>query len=101
LPTETLIVCELTKFKIPPGPEIRAKHLRFLREHGDQGKLLMSGRFADARGAMILWNVGSLKEAEDIARKDPYVDGDVTSYELREWPVIFNYTVNPPVVPPL
>lgn len=58
----------------------------------------MAGRFADAKGAMVLWNVRKLDVAKEMAEQDPYVkEGFLAYYELREWPVMFNYTVKPAV----
>ncbi len=59
----------------------------------------MAGRFADSKGAMILWNTDTLEEARRIAGEDPYVQQNMISYELREWPLIFNYMVEPPLRP--
>ena len=94
-----MIVCELTSYKFAPPPELRAEHLRFLRGRGDRGALLMAGRFADGRGALILWDVASVEEAKKAAEEDPYVRGGAVDYELREWPRTFDYTKDPPVVP--
>ena len=59
----------------------------------------MAGRFADARGAQILRNVSSMDEARQLAEEDPFVKGSfLPTYELREWPMIFNYTVSPPQI---
>ncbi len=94
-----MIVCEITRYKSAPSAELRAEHLKFLRERGAKGEVLMAGRFADARGGMILWKVGSMAEAEKIAVEDPYVRGRALTYELREWSATFDYTVDPPSVP--
>ena len=95
-----MIVSEITTYtKGAPSGEIRAKHLKWERSCGDKGKIIMAGRFADARGAQILWNVASLEEAKQLAEEDPFVAENLISYDLREWPVIFNYTVSPPLVP--
>ena len=72
--------------------------MNFLRESGQKGKLLMAGRFADLEGALILWRVDSVKEARGIAEKDPYVIEGLLTYDLREWPAIFDYTRTPPIV---
>jgi uncharacterized protein YciI len=91
-----LIVCEITKYRSLPAGEIRSSHMRFLKDYGERGKILLAGRFADLRGAMIIWKVKSLEEAQEIAKKDPYLDAGLIDYELREWPVLFNYTTTPP-----
>lgn len=58
----------------------------------------MGGRFADSKGALIIWKVESLVEARKIAEADPLVIGDLLTFELREWPVAFDYTQNHPKV---
>ena len=94
-----MIVSEITTYtKGAPSGETRTKHLRWEKSCGDKGKIVMAGRFADARGAQILWNVNSMDEARKLAEEDPFVKESLLTYELREWPVIFNYTVNPPVI---
>ena len=94
-----MIVCEITTYKNgPPEGDVRKKHLNFLRESGQKGKLLMAGRFADLKGALILWRVDSIDEARGIAEKDPYAVEGLATYDLREWPAIFDYTRNPPLV---
>ena len=95
-----MIVCEITKYKTVPTGEVRTRHMQFLKECGQKGKIVMAGRFADAKGAMILWDANSLDEVKDIAKRDPYVKENLLlDYELREWPVLFNYTVKPAIVP--
>ena len=94
-----MIVCEITTYKNgPPEGEVRKKHLSFLRESGQNGKLLMGGRFADLKGALILWRVDSVEEARGIAEKDPLVIEGLLTYDLREWPASFDYTRTPPLV---
>jgi uncharacterized protein len=93
-----MIVCEITRYKTVPTGEPRSRHLQFLKECGEKGKILMAGRFADAKGAMILWNAESFEEIREIAKTDPYVKESLIDYELREWPVLFNYTTKPPIV---
>jgi hypothetical protein len=94
-----LIVCEIITYKNgAPEGEVRKKHMNFLRESGQKGKLLMVGRFADLKGALILWQVASVEEARGIAEKDPYVIEGLVTYDLREWPAIFDYTKTPPLV---
>lgn len=95
-----MLVCETTTYATVPVGDSRSRHMDFLREYGDKGKIVMAGRFADAKGAMVIWNVSSLDEAKKLAEKDPYLkEGLLKNYELREWPVLFNYTVKPPILP--
>ena len=52
-----MIICEITRYKRVPEGEIRSTHMQFLKEYGEKGKILMAGRFADSKGAMIIWDV--------------------------------------------
>jgi len=95
-----MIVCEITTYtKGAPTGEIRTKHLKWERSCGDRGKIIMAGRFADAKGALILWNVNSVEEVKQLVKGDPFVQEDLLTYELREWPLSFNYTISPPLTP--
>lgn len=82
-----MYVCEITTYRRLPDDAIREKHLAYLRSKAKQGKLVMSGRFADLKGALIVWRVGSLEEAERLAREDPYYTEGLIDYQLREWNV--------------
>lgn len=93
-----MIICEITSYKRVPEGDVRSSHMRFLKEYGEKGKILMAGRFADSKGAMIIWDVESFDEVRAIAKTDPYVTVGLVDYELREWPVLFNYTTSPPKV---
>jgi uncharacterized protein YciI len=94
-----MFVCEITSYTSLPKEEDRAEHLRFLGEKGASGKVVMAGRFADSKGALIVWRVDSLNEAKNLAQQDPYIKKGLVKYELREWTLSFDYTVNPPLKP--
>ena len=99
LSARIMIVSEITIYtRGAPSGEIRAKHLRWEKSCGDREKIIMAERFADGKGAQILWNVGSLEEAKQLAEEDPFVEDNLLTYELREWPVIFDCTVKPPII---
>jgi len=61
---------------------------------GARGKLALSGRFADAKGALIIWRVNSLTEAEELARGDPYYQAGLIDYQLREWNLSLKFPEN-------
>lgn len=86
-----MLVCEITTYRRLPGDDKRAEHLSYLKEKGEAGKLAVSGRFADMKGALIVWRVKSLSEAEQLANGDPYVVSGLVDYELREWNVSLKY----------
>jgi hypothetical protein len=46
----------------------------------------MGGPFADRSGGLIVFETGSLEEAETLVSKDPFVTGGVIgSRRLKEW----------------
>jgi uncharacterized protein YciI len=52
----------------------------------EEGKLLAAGPFADESGALLLFRVESLSEAEEIVAADPYYSGPgITVVSLKEW----------------
>jgi uncharacterized protein len=94
-----MYVREETTYRTKPSDDQRRIHLKFLREQGDKGKVVMAGRLADGLGALIIWEVESVEEAQKIASGDPYAKAGLVAYTLREWAPTFDYTKNPPVTP--
>ncbi|WP_062202374.1 YciI family protein [Demequina salsinemoris] len=67
----------------------RPEHLAHFRSLADAGKVPVIGRYGDSLepGALIVLDVDSLAEAEDIVAHDPYVlAGLVPAHAIREWP---------------
>jgi uncharacterized protein YciI len=62
---------------------------------------MMSGRFSDKWGALILWRVDSIKEARELATKDPFFQNQMTTFILKEWNMTWDFTKTPPVHPKL
>jgi uncharacterized protein YciI len=89
-----MIVCELTSYRRLPDDKIRASHLSYLESKAKEGKVALSGRFADSKGALIVWRVRSMVEAEELARGDPYYTAGLIDYELREWNLSFKFPQN-------
>ncbi|WP_082651658.1 YciI family protein [Gorillibacterium timonense] len=61
------------------------EHVRHLRELDQQGKLILCGPFIDYKGGMVIIQAESYEEADQIARRDPFVSSGTESYELRTW----------------
>jgi uncharacterized protein YciI len=95
----SVYVREETRYKTQPSDDLRKAHLNFLTERGDQGKVLLAGRFSDKLGALIVWRVESVEEAQRFASEDPYVRASLVEYTLREWVTALDYTKNPPLRP--
>ena len=96
-----MIICQLVSFAEQPSKELMKRHRRFLNGQGEQKKLLMAGRFADKTGSLMLWQVGSVKEARDIALQDPYFRNEITTFILKEWNLTWDFTIGPPLQPEL
>ena len=96
-----MIICEIVSFSEQPSDEVKKLHRQFLREQSEMRKLVMAGRFADKTGSLMLWRVGSVKEAREIAMRDPYFRNEVTTFILKEWGVTWDFTATPPVQPKL
>ncbi|MGI0090257.1 MAG: YciI family protein, partial [Nitrososphaerales archaeon] len=67
-----MLVCEITTFLVTPPNEALARHVSFLKEIGENGKLFMAGKYRDNTGGLRIWYVGSLEEAQSLAKNDPY-----------------------------
>jgi len=63
-----------------------APHRDFLAELRAQGKLAMTGGFADGSGgAYVLQNVASLAEAQALVARDPLLRQDASALTVYEW----------------
>ncbi|WP_249896835.1 YciI family protein [Paenibacillus sp. PK3_47] len=65
--------------------EIIRQHVRHLQELERSGQLVLCGPFSDYPGGMVIVRAASREEAEEIARRDPYVTSGIRSYEVRTW----------------
>lgn len=69
---------------------IRPTHRDYLKSLFDQGKLVLSGPFADDAGALLIYEVADEAEARALIAADPYTEANViSSNELREWRQIY------------
>jgi len=69
--------------------ETRPRHREYLRSLLDSGKLAMSGPWTDDTGALIIYDVEDLAEAERLLDADPYRDaGVITNARIKEWHVV-------------
>lgn len=63
----------------------REAHYQFLAQLRVQGKLELSGPFTDKSGGAYLLRVDSLKEAQEIAFKDPVHTSGSSIVTVYEW----------------
>lgn len=71
----------------------RPAHRQYLTGLRDQGKLVISGPFADDAGGLLVYEAENSEQVEQMVRDDPFArQGVFLSWEIRPWNVIF---VNP------
>ena len=64
----------------------RDEHNQFLENLKGEGKLFCAGPYGDFEGAMLVLEVGSSDEAENIMKVEPhFINGFITDYEIKEW----------------
>src|SRR5215212_5006530 len=69
--------------------QTRPVHREYLRSLLDEGKLAISGPWADDTGALIVYEAENMAEAEDILEGDPYRGaGVIANATLKEWRVV-------------
>ena len=80
------VVKDYEKLRIP----FRAAHLDYSRSAVERGELLLGGALADpVDGAVLLFRGDSPDVAENFARKDPYVRGQlVLRWQVRLWTTV-------------
>jgi hypothetical protein len=76
---------------------IRPTHRQYLASLIQKGQLAISGPFTDDSGALIVYEAGSLEEAEQLLRGDPFcANGIFLKWVLRPWnPVMANRELFP------
>jgi len=67
--------------------EIVAQHFEHLKKLNQTGKVMMAGRFTDVLFGLVMLEVESKEEAEQIMHEDPAVKANVFYAELYPWRV--------------
>jgi uncharacterized protein YciI len=67
----------------PPAPVVAAHRAR-LRDLAGRGIVAMAGPF-EGGGGLVILDVGSAEEAEELARGDPFVINGTHRYRLVRW----------------
>ncbi|MEO6084079.1 MAG: YciI family protein [Umezawaea sp.] len=66
--------------------EVRPKHREYLDTLVEKGVLLLSGPYADADGALLIFEAADEAELHGILAADPYVGAQVLAEtSVREW----------------
>jgi uncharacterized protein len=53
-----------------------------------EGKIFADGRFVDGSGGLVIYQVESLQEVEQIANQDPYILHGARGIEIHEWEMV-------------
>jgi uncharacterized protein YciI len=70
--------------------EIRPVHRQYLTSLKEKGQLAISGPFTDGWGALIVYEAGSVEEAEKLLCGDPfYKNGIFVRWTIRPWNPVF------------
>jgi hypothetical protein len=77
-----------------PDPSTIAKarpaHREYLTGLMQQGKLVISGPFADDSGGLLVYEAETPDQVEKLLAEDPFATGGVyVSWEIRPWKVVF------------
>lgn len=68
----------------------RPAHREYLTGLHKQGKLVISGPFADDRGGLLVYEAETPAQVEKMIAEDPFAtQGVFVSWEIRPWNVIF------------
>ncbi len=70
--------------------ESRPAHRQYLTGLIEQGKLVISGPFADDRGALLVYEAENPAQVETMIVEDPFaIHGVFLSWEIQPWNVVF------------
>jgi len=68
----------------------RPAHREYLTGLFQQGKVVISGPFADDRGGLLVYEAETSAEVEKLVAEDPFAkQGVFVSWEIRPWNVVF------------
>lgn len=65
--------------------EVLPRHIAYLDQLDEQGKIFGRGPFADGSGGMVIYIADTWDEAQQMAENDPHVVEEVRRLELKEW----------------
>lgn len=69
--------------------EIFSSHLRYIKKLFGENTVVMSGAYTEVNGGLVVLEVNSREEAEDIAAADPALSSSLYLGEVHEWRVLF------------
>jgi uncharacterized protein YciI len=66
-------------------PDVIPHHLAYLAQLRAEGKIELSGGFADGSGGAVILRAASLEEAQAIAAADPISQWGTHTITIKEW----------------
>lgn len=83
----------LRVIEMSPGDDrrmaVRPEHRAYVQDLYEQGRIKLSGPFADDTGAYMLYDAADETAARALVNADPYVrEGVVREVSLREWKIV-------------
>jgi uncharacterized protein YciI len=70
--------------------QARPAHRQYLTGLQEQGKLVISGPFADDAGGLLVYEAETPQQVETMITEDPFAKhGVFVSWEIRPWNVVF------------
>lgn len=63
--------------------DVIQNHVKHLEALDNKGKLYLCGPFSDYKGGMVIFNVSTYNEANELAQQDPFIAEGYKTYELR------------------
>lgn len=71
--------------------EVRPTHREYLATLLKKGKLQQSGPFTDDSGALLIYDVEDVAEAQELLSNDPYTPaGIIVGATIKEWNVVMS-----------
>lgn len=68
--------------------EVRPRHIEYLDNLDQEGKIFARGPFSDDSGGLVVYKADSYEEALLLAENDPHVILGSRRLELKEWKVL-------------
>ena len=69
---------------------VRPRHLEYVGELHESGRVVSAGPFGDGSGALIVYEAADEAAARALVENDPYAEeGVMRAARLREWTVLF------------
>ncbi len=77
----------------PKIAEYRPLHREYLGVLRDEGKVVLSGPFAENAGGLIVYEAPSLEVVQEFVAADPFtIHGVTKKHTIHQWTIVVNTT---------